>query len=418
MIRNSGLILDTTKATVYTAANGTFSASFIDLLENPNIYVNVEYVGTAIDGHLIKLTDDAATPSPLPVDTNIEGVIHNNVPAGTLALGVLRTTNTAANIISHLGDSLRFVRATYALWPMPDDLIARARLTDGASFVDGNGAFMSIAHEDYDHPGAGNAAFGDIHHESFHWIAYRAYGNRFPPNPCNPPSHSADLESCEGFAMQEGSAQYYGTQSAASIGLADQKSGIPDNTVWRGSDGTGFNNNGEIVEGALERIWRLNADNPGQIRVLLADSPDSMKQFKDAYATREGTTSAKLLTFFNNGAANGIVYTRVKISTFTEGAPANASPAGTGNFKVIDNIAFLRGTVRPTFVSLTKPELRLALNSAVIDPDQKDLGYKPAVNGLTEATTTAAFTFLANCFRMAFAISSISISRSLATTPT
>jgi hypothetical protein len=136
---------------------------------------------------------------------------------------------------------------------------------------------MSISFEDYDHPGLSNAAFSYMHHETFHWVARRAYGGRFPNFNCACIPPSSRKECCEGFAMQEGSAQWFGSTSA----VADQKTGAPAATAWRGIDNDGSDNSGEIVEGALELVWRLNADIPGNLQVLLTDSPDSMREFRD-----------------------------------------------------------------------------------------------------------------------------------------
>ncbi len=51
------------------------------------------------------------------------------------------------------------MKANYAAWSMPDNLLADARLTNGASYVEADGSLMSIAFEDYDSPGVDNAAF-------------------------------------------------------------------------------------------------------------------------------------------------------------------------------------------------------------------------------------------------------------------
>lgn len=189
--------------------------------------------------------------------------------------------------------------------------------------------------------------------------------------------------------MQEGSAQYFGSASAP----ADNKTGAPTATDWRGADGTGSDNSGEIVEGALELTWRLINDIPGILQVLLTDAPDSMKEFKDGYSADKGATSAAMITFLNNASANGIVYTRGKLDTFQEGAPPNASPPQDGNFNIINNIAFVRGVVKPTIQLATRAELLLGPNSATVNANQKELAYKLVVAGLNDANT-AGFNFL------------------------
>jgi len=193
--------------------------------------------------------------------------------------------------------------------------------------------------------------------------------------------------------MQEGGAQYFGTQSFMSLYPAgDQTTPLPAPTDWRGADLDGGNNSGEIVEGALERLWRLDNENAGQIRVHMTAQADSFKAWKDAYVALKGTTDPAVLTLFNNAADNGIVYTRGKVTTFSEGAPPVAGPPAPGNFRVIDNIAFVRGTITPTITQLTLAETPLATNSAVIAADQKDMGFKMAGADLLD--NPVGFTFL------------------------
>ncbi|MEO8368071.1 MAG: hypothetical protein ABI806_02570 [Candidatus Solibacter sp.] len=390
--RDQGVLFDTDEGSAYAANDGTFTMTFFFLLPGgPNLYMNILYEGTALDGHFIKVRNEGSTATIL--DVNVEAFVHPQLAAGTHNLGILRTFNTSANIITHHGDALRFARSMYAGWAQPDDLLADARLTEGASYVEGDGSHSSIALSDYDNPGQNNDSSADIHHETWHWIAYRAYGNRGINNNCNVSPHSSNVESCEGFAMQEGNAQYFGTQSYISLYPAgDQKTGIPTATDWRGVDGDGSNNSGEIVEGALERLWRLDADNPGQTRTSLTAQADSFKAWKDAYVTLKGATDPAVITMFTNAALNGIVYTRGKITAFTEGDPPAAGPPSTGNFKVIDDIAFVRGTVNPTIGQLTLAQTPLAANSAIIAADQKDLGYKVATDDLNGDGT--GFTFI------------------------
>lgn len=390
IVMDADIIFDDVMGTGFTGMIGEFSISFTNTNEAPDIYINVEHVGTAVSGRFIEVRASAADSSPI-IQTIVEGVVHNDIPKGTWGLGTLRLSGTQANIISQAGDAVRFLQSTYSSWTMTEDMIVEARTTDGASFVAGDGSYVSIAFEDYDHPGMGSAAFSDIHHEAFHWVAYRAYGNRWPFPTCSPSQHSATTESCEGFSMQEASAQYF-----ASASHPDHKTdltGLQPETWWRGSDGTGNDHSGEVVEGALEFIWRTIADHAGAFQVLLTDSPDSMKEFKDAYAADLGMTSTGIRTFLDRCAENGIVYTRGRIDGFTPGDPPDMAPPDPGNFQIIDSIAFARGEVIATVVELTRPELRLAPNSATVPADQKDLGVKPAVPGLAEANA-AGFTFV------------------------
>jgi hypothetical protein len=395
--RDQGVLFDTDEGSAYADANGAFSMTFnftIALLDaNINLYMNILYEGTALDGHFVKVRVAGGDGSTI-LDSNVEGFVHTNLAGGTHNLGILRTASVAANIITHHSDALRYARSIYAGWLQPDDLLADAGPADGMTFVAGDGSHSRIELGDYGGAPPGRfIGFANIFHETWHWIAYRAYGNRGIANNCNFPSHSATLASCEGFAMQEGGAQYFGTQSFMSLYPAgDQTTPLPAPTAWRGADNDGGNNSGEIVEGALERLWRLDNDNPGQIRVHITAQADSFKAWKDAYVTFKGAADPALLTLFNNAADNGIVFTRGKLTTFAEGDPPTAGPPATGNFRLIDTIAFVRGTITPTIVQLTAGETPLAPNSAIIAADQKDVGYKVAGADLLD--NPVGFTFV------------------------
>jgi hypothetical protein len=385
------VLFDDEVGSQHTTGAGTFSISWSDIIENPDVFINVEYLGTGVDGRFIEVRL-AQADSDWIMDENIEAKVNNDIPPGTLALGNLNLFSSRANIVTQIGDAVRFLDSQYGTWNMPQNMNVEGRLTNGASYVNGDGSFVSIAFEDWNNPGStGSAAYSDMHHESFHWIAYRAYGNRWPNFNCACNPHSSNKECCEGFAMQEGSAQYFGSASA----VPDNKTGAPAATDWRGVDNDGSDNAGEIVEGALELVWNLNADIPAVLQVLLTDSPDSMREFRDGWFADEGATAASTVSYLDNCAANGIVYTRGRIADFMPGDPPDAVPADTtvGNAKEIDNVVFLRGEIKPTIEEIPRAGIPLAPNSATIPADMKDIGYKPAAAGITDANT-AGFTFL------------------------
>lgn len=390
IVMDEDVLFDDEMGSGHTGTIGDFSISFVDNVEAPDIFINVEYVGTAVSGQFIevRLAHNDATPI---LQENVEGVVHGDIPPGTWGIGLIRVASTRANIVSQIGDAVRFLQTNYPAWVMPENMNVEGRTTNGASFVAGDGSYMSISLEDYDNPGAGNAAFSDMHHETFHWVAFRAYGDRWPAPTCSPGPHFAELESCEGFAMAEGSAQYFGSMSHADH--KNSLAGLTPETWWRGADGTGSDNSGEIVEGALEFVWRTLNDQPGAFQVLLTDAPDSMKEFKDGYAADQGSTSVAIRNFLDRCAENGIVYTRGKLDGFTPGDPPDVAPPSDGNFKIIDSIAFARGELTVSMAELTSAELRLGPGSATVPADQKDLGVKTAVAGLAE-TNTSGFAFI------------------------
>lgn len=376
--------------TGYTDASGAFSITFSAFLGNPDIYINVEYVGLGVNGQVI-IVKAAHTDSNAILDENVEDTIHVDTPPGTLNLGTLRAKSTRAVVVSELGDAVRNLDALVPAWVMPETMQVQAVNAVNATHVASDGSYISIGIDDWNNPGIPPGYISNIHHEAFHWIAYRAYGNRWTAPSCTVPGddHNDETESCEAFALEEGAAQYFAFVSAVQDGGIDP---IPSD-AWRGDDGTGNNHSGEIVEGALDRTWRDLGDPPGVFRAILTQAPDSMMEFKDGYAVDQGSTSAAVQSLLDQCAENGIVYTRGKLDAFTPADPPDMAPPSNVNFKIIDNIAFARGDLPVSITELTKGELRLAATSAPISADQKDLGVKPAVAGLAEADANG-FSFI------------------------
>lgn len=380
---------DDIMGTAYTDATGAFSITFTAFLGNPDIYINVEYVGLGVDGQVINVKA-AHTDSNAILDENLENAIHGDTPPGTLNLGTLRAKSTRAVVVSELGDAVRNLNSLVPAWVLPEAMQVQAVNAVNATYFSGDGSYISVGIDDWDNPGIGDGFLSNIHHEAFHWIAYRAYGNRRPEPSCTVQGgHTNITESCEGFALNEGSAQYFAFVSA----VPDGATGAPDGDAWRGEDGTGNDHSGEIVEGALHLAWRELGDPAAVFRAFLTQAPDSMMEFKDAYAADLGMNSPAVRSFLDHCAANGIVYTRGKLEPFTLADPPDMAPPSDVNFKIIDNIAFVRGDLTVSITELTKSELRLAANSAPVSADQKDLGIKPAVPGLAEANANG-FAFI------------------------
>ncbi len=387
VVMDEDLIFDDEAGVGYTDAAGNFSIFFIDLIEQPDVYVDVSFYGNAIDGRFVEVRYQHSDSDPIR-DVNVEGTVHNDISAGVpVNIGTQRTSTTRANIISQVCSAFRYLKSQYSGYVMPENLLAEGRTTNGASTA---GQRMSISMEDYNAPGsAGNATFSDMHHETFHWVAYRAYGNRWPTPNCAGNPHSAPKETCEGFAMQEGSAQYFGNISAIAKFGGDNKTNLPGATTWRGQDGTGNDNSGEIVEGTFTRALRTHNQHPTVLQALTTLSPDTWKELKDGYAGIAGATAAQTQALLDTMAANGIVYTRGKIDDFSPDEPPDDGPPDDGNHKVIRTLSFVRGEVMPQIEQSTKAELNLGAASSTDAADRKDFGHKPAANGLNENTVTA-----------------------------
>ncbi len=176
--------------------------------------------------------------------------------------------------------------------------------------------------------------------------------------------------------MQEGSAQYYGTQSAAAIGLADQKTEFRRRRIGAAPISRAFRqrrNRRRRARAHLAAEWRQ----PGQIRVILESKTDSMKEIRDGYATLKGSTIAAFLTFPEQlRAERDRVHARGGSRNSLRFVPTNAAPPASGNSALISGIAFVRGTVKPVIKELTRAQLNLGANSATFPADQKDFGYK------------------------------------------
>ena len=405
IVMDEDILFDDIMGTAHTDSSGNFSIGFTPGFFNdtPDIFINVEYLGTAVSGRFIEVRLANGDANVIK-NVNIEGVVHSDRAPGPFPMGVLRVTDTRANIVTQIGDAMRYLKGQWAGYNMPNNMNVEGRTNSTGSFVSADGSYTSISRDDYNTPGPGtgaNSAYSDIHHETMHWVAYRSYGNRRINFLCNANPHFSSKESCEGFAMQEGGAQWFGNASSRSNGVVDQKNSPPVATTWRGSDGTGSDNSGEIVEGALLLAWNgtsagTHGDVPGVLEAMLGSATDSMKEFKDAYSTLKGAQSAAMNTFLNAAAANGMVYTRGFLNTFAEGDPPDAGPPSNGNHKLIDGVTYLRGNVIPEIRQLTRTETPLAANSATVAANQKDLGYKTAVDGDTQGAppTGALFTFI------------------------
>jgi hypothetical protein len=173
-------------------------------------------------------------------------------------------------------------------------------------------------------PGASDAALGDrinlsnshwytAHgniHEYAHCIMYSLYGNKYPEPKCElfcPDPHYINSESGLGFAFTEGWANFMEALLAPDCLI---QLDIESNEWWKGEDGDGTNNHGQIVEGAIASVfWQIRGDFSNLWATLGATShPQHMKDFWDGYMTRVSNAQ----TFREICERNGIVYSRGK----------------------------------------------------------------------------------------------------------
>lgn len=282
IVMDDNFVDDQALGSGHTDANGNFSiqfaaptGTFVESNVAPDIYINVEYVGTAVDNKFILVRDEGTLDFFLTqIDEDIENNVHQNQAPGTLNLGTLRVKSTTANLVTQVGDAARYLKTQVPTWTMPSDVKVVAKDDGAASEVTGVfSTFLNIGKGDYDNPGTGSAAFSDLHHEFFHWVASRAYGSRWPDPNCRLSfvfsAHGDDVESCQGFAMQEGSAQYFGDVSSRSYGINDNKNSDPNSFDWKGEDFMG----GEQQRRNCGRRPKLDLEKPHERYSRRPESP-------------------------------------------------------------------------------------------------------------------------------------------------
>jgi hypothetical protein len=181
------------------------------------------------------------------------------VSPGTTNLGANRLSSNRANIGTEASDCLWWVKGHSSGWTCPHDLIAYP--------VDGTmsscpGDIIKIVAADYDH----TDSMSDIHHETGHFIQYNVYGDAYPTHEYDG-SHDFDDETDEGFAIMEGWAEYVASSSYTIPPDLPPNKYTPfepgADVWWRGTDGTGTDNAGNIVEGAIFRTWATIDDFQG-----------------------------------------------------------------------------------------------------------------------------------------------------------
>jgi len=355
-------------------STGAFTISFAD--DSPSMLISVVVV------HLFRVTPNRYVEvwqseySTTPMMEICQGSII--VYPGITDLGTKRISNKA-NIGTEIGDCLRWVVA-HSSWSMPHNAFAYPIAGNKSECP---GITIRIAEGDYN----GTHAMSDIHHETGHFIQYTAYGGSWPGQSFfPPPSHDFDTESDEGFAIMEGFAEFVAYCTYIEASDPPPKKYLPYQpgaaVWWRGKDGTGTDNAGDIVEGALFRIWADVDDFAGILKTLEDDDPDHLKQWVDGYLADGGSA-------YNTFAAcqkNGVVYTRGKMLGFLAPPPGHDAPGDEGNSKPINGIMFLRGEVGVDYHYCSKGELNLGENASLISRDKLAVYYKQANPGLAEAT--------------------------------
>jgi len=279
--------------------------------------------------------------------------------------------------------------------------------------------------------GTGGGFVSDIYHEMGHLVHYRFNGDSLPPSNC--PCHTFASENSKGCAIVEGWPDYTAVVSKQLFGGIDTKydsSRDCSYTHWLGKkvlapnpDGScnfaahdsGIDNSGEIVEGSVAGFFYhystalaatgnqcgggvdATTNFAENFKVMHDDSPDDFFDFFAELITDVGGAgTAKTLQIYKIMQRHGIVYSRMKLDSpvFEEDDPPDMEPAESGNFKLIDGVAFIRGNVNVKFKEMTKGELNINQSTIV---EKARVGWKSAANGSDEdldpTTISPTFSF-------------------------
>ena len=409
-------------ATVYTDANGNYSATITDgwgapLDANPDVYVSVEWkfqlLPTAdYGGHhivLLGVVNQAGNVKTLTQQFTpaVTSVVADHDPATDLTINVTMSATLAvqgatlvddlATLRTHVNEALDYYRLNKGTvpWTWNEDLnvhIVTGTITsffqEGQSFPGEPNDSINICEDDIN--GAAVAVIGggfvsDIYHEMGHYVHYRFNGNTFPTT-TKSGSHSNNFESDGGFAVIEAWPSYVGDVTDALHGMDGKyaqyhddgvATGFPANAIWRGDeaagptgrDAGGFES-GEVIEGVDGAVWwDVHNDAlfsagagpkgfPTNFSVMFNRKPNDIFEFRDGFITLVGSGTPKAKRLYQILQRHGIVFSRVRFAPDPFGG-AQASGAA----KEVNGVLFLRGTV----------------NAKVEETSAADLGVKQRV---------------------------------------
>lgn len=398
--------------TGYTNEKGEFSVLFpyegaapkiqIDVLAQ----VNVEPDKKTDPKYFIKLHEGPEEKSPIKQYKNLIGDKPYDVSFKINDVGTLNLPDNRCNILIQARKAIRYALDHQATdsktpqWKLDHDLDAYPDYAGAVERCYGNSIYIrQVTYEDAGKDEKG--AFSNIHHETGHFIAFRAYGGRFPISFLDPiEGHSPNKETSPGVAIVEGWAEYFANESHSDW-LSEPA--VTDEFAWRGQDNMGDHNDvafdespgmGEIVEGAIAKTW-TDIDNFEKVFAALVKGKPS--HFQEWYKAWKDLYPEDASLALRAAQPNGIIYSRGKIDGFQEGSPPNEAPSDPksgGNQKIIRGITFLRGTVTPRISQVQKEPLRLAADSSIIPCKKKQLGWKEVSideAGMTDQLKEAPF---------------------------
>lgn len=365
--------------TVYTNATGNYSALISGGygFENPDIFIFVAWQfpllpASDYNGHHIKLLNKTnlancgVDPAAIPFTDKTSPVTVDHDPDTDLSVDLQmdQEQDNLADLHAHINEALDYYkdnRGTVA-WSVQNDIKVNIRTVDHLSFFCRNNQAIYIA--ELDITGAGDGRVSDIYHEMGHLVHYRFNNNSLPPVNC-PSPHFENAEGDPGCALVEGWASYMAELTSNVHGQDNKYEDYRDDadTHWRGDEATptgldlGVYESGEDVEGAVSGVWFGIHDHAlfnfeDNFRVMVEDDPNHIFDFCTGFVNDFGGFGMQVDAMYEIVQTHGIVYNRVRFTAdpFSgETEPPDAAPPEDGNYKIIDSIPFLRGTVTTAF---------------------------------------------------------------------
>lgn len=370
-------------AEVTTNASGVYTTSLVE--SGHDVYLLVEYKkdlnATYAAGHTVQGCSSNSSGQPSSPGDVVQFETSNMTSGylpGISANGTINIPTTASGSALNRNYIIAIdqVRATFTYlatqgvtgFSFPHDL----KVTHLSNAANNDAAYSTGGHLFLGNNYLTNSY--TISHETGHCIHYRARGNTWPPTSYPGSAHSRNSESDEGFALTEGWAEALGD-------LAGSPRVTPAH-AWRGSTannlngntGSGSDNNGEIVEGALCEIMKGATFRYWAEGVLTpwpagGSHPDVFRSVWRNYVTRCSYAAATVNPTFPLMRRYGVLWNRAKIS-LPDAAP-NTTPATFNVRRITQGGAvqlFVRGVLKPTPTALNTTELRMPPGSTPTFP--------------------------------------------------
>lgn len=355
--------------------------------EKNNLFLIAAYQAWLPGSKRVNVTIDGATvmQQEYLYSTALGASYWPDYSADELYVGTVHLARSGAHlgteplILHRVVQTVWYVK-TQCGWDIPEDIDVWAdAYTDPADYGSAGAAGTTIylGRFNYDEPGAGGGGWlSDINHETGHVIHDLVIGDQQTPGGTG--SHWLTKETDPGQALTEGWAAYVAeitsapTDDKCTIAGAVDDSNVESSIWWRGHadppkpDNDGSDNSGIIVEGAIWLTWSAMNDFSGTFSALKnANNPPHFKAWLDRYCVETSAFPAKQAAF-EIAQSNGILFSRAKLTGFREGPPTTTQPVA-GNARIINDIQFVRGTVKVTKSALTAAELHIDVAPGLLE---------------------------------------------------